>query len=278
MVRGRVSAVHPPPSSGSVPFRARGAIMRGAWPKNRPSPVRAPRKSMRTFTLGGRVSQTRFRFRPVPLLQSPEPTRRYCVNPWWSWQPGNLRKQFLRRCCHGARRQSKIGRMKSYCSIGALLQTWVCLVGSLVVPMSCGAATARQQAQARLLDHAELLCSNCLFGPSSYFYCFAVDNQILIGRQRVPVLNWEDNSKNYLTPVHGSWEAWMAPGQTVPITYDDKHIWVDRAGSKPSKAGFWGGLRGATAWITRADSKQVELLRSSPRDIFTNDQRCRGTH
>lgn len=168
--------------------------------------------------------------------------------------------------------------MKSYCSIGPLLRTWACLLGSLLVPLSCGAANARQPAQARLLDHAELLCSNCFFGPSNYFYCFAVDNQILIGRQRVPVLNWEDSSKNYLTPVHGSWEAWMAPGQTVPITYDDKHIWVNRAESKPTKAGFWGRFRDATALITRADVKQVKLLRSSPSDIFANDERCRGAH
>jgi hypothetical protein len=168
--------------------------------------------------------------------------------------------------------------MKSCCAIGSLLRTLTCLVGSLVVAVSCGAAAARQQAEARLVDHAELLCSNCFFGPSNYFYCFAVDNQILIGRQRVPVLNWQDNSKNYLTPVHGSWEAWMAPGQTVPITYDDKHIWVDRAERKPSKAGFWAPVKGAAAWIRRADAKQVKLIRSSPRDIFTNDQRCRGTH
>jgi len=168
--------------------------------------------------------------------------------------------------------------MKSYCSIGPLLRTWACLLGSLLVPLSCGAANARQPAQARLLDHAELLCSNCFFGPSNYFYCFVVDNQILIGRQRVPVLNWEDSSKNYLTPVHGSWEAWMAPGQTVPITYDDKHIWVNRAESKPTKAGFWGRFRDATALITRADVKQVKLLRSSPSDIFANDERCRGAH
>ena len=43
-----------------------------------------------------------------------------------------------------------------------------------------------------------------------------------------------------------------APGQTVPISYDDKHIWV-----------------------TREDGKQVRLTQTYSRDIFTND-RCRA--
>ena len=127
-----------------------------------------------------------------------------------------------------------------------------------------------------MLDHAELLCANCFFGPSSYYYCLAADDKILIGYQRTPVLNWQDQSKNYLTPVHRGWAAWTAPIQTVPISYDDKHIWVSRADGKQVKRGLWGHVRLAAMWASRADSKQVKLTRSSMHDIFTNNDRCRG--
>ena len=115
------------------------------------------------------------------------------------------------------------------------------------------AAAERQQAQAQLLDHAEQLCDNCFFGPSYYYYCFAVDNKVLIGYQRTQVLNWEDKSKNYLTRVHPTWKVWDAPGETVPLSYDDKHIWVTRPDSK----------------------KQVKLQRTSSGDIFLNNNQCR---
>ncbi len=115
------------------------------------------------------------------------------------------------------------------------------------------AAAERQQAQAQLLDHAEQLCDNCFFGSSYYYYCFAVDNKVLIGYQRTQVLNWEDKSKNYLTRVHPTWKVWDAPGETVPLSYDDKHIWVTRPDSK----------------------KQVKLQRTSSGDIFLNNNQCR---
>lgn len=162
--------------------------------------------------------------------------------------------------------------MKSYCSTGPRLATWACLVGSLVVAASCGAATPRQQAEAQLLDHAEFLCDNCFFGPSTYYYCFAADNQVLVGYQRTLVLNWEDRSKNYLTTVHSTWTAWTAPGQTVPISYDQKHIWVSRGDTQTSRD-FWANLRAVAKWVTLDDSKQVRLTRGT-RDVFTND-RCR---
>jgi len=87
-------------------------------------------------------------------------------------------------------------------------------------------------------------------------------------------MNWEDKSKNYLKKVHGGWAAWTAPGQTVPITYDDKHIWVPRAEGKQVR-GLWAHLKATAAWIIRADGKQVRLTQSSMRDIFTNNDRCR---
>jgi hypothetical protein len=141
--------------------------------------------------------------------------------------------------------------------------------------VSFSAAAERQQVQAQLLDHAEFLCQNCFFGPSDYYYCFAVDDKVLIGYQRTPVLNWRDKSKNYLTTVHGPWAAWAAPGQTVPISYDDKHIWVSRAAGEQGKRDLWAHVKAIGIWASRADSKQVRLTQKSMPDIFTKSDRCR---
>jgi hypothetical protein len=126
------------------------------------------------------------------------------------------------------------------------------LMSALAAPALLGAAAEREQVQAQLLDHAEALCDNCFFGPSYYYYCFAADNKVLIGYQRTQVLNWEDKSKNYLTRAHSAWKVWEAPGETVPLSYDDKHIWVTRPDGK----------------------KQVKMHRISSSDIFLNNQQC----
>ena len=166
--------------------------------------------------------------------------------------------------------------MNSSSYIRTLIRASVCVAASLAATNSFGAAAGRQQAQAQLLDHAETLCANCFFGASDYYYCFAVDNRILIGYQRTPVLNWRDNSKNYLTTVHGAWAAWTAPGQTVPISYDDKHIWVSRANDTQVRPDFWAHVKAVANWVSRGNGKQVRLTQSSMRDIFTNNDRCRG--
>jgi len=165
--------------------------------------------------------------------------------------------------------------MNVHFCVRSVIRTSVCVAALLAAPLSFGAPAGRLQVQAQLLDRAEILCANCFFGPSDYYYCLTTDDKVLIGYQRTPVLNWRDPSKNYLTPVHPVWAAWTAPGQTVPISYDDKHIWVSRADGKQVR-GLWGHLKLAAFWITRADSKQVKLTRSSSRDIFTNNDRCRG--
>ena len=164
--------------------------------------------------------------------------------------------------------------MNSHWYIRSVIRTSVCVAASLAAPVSFGAAADRQQAQAQLLDRAAFLCDNCFFGASDYYYCFAADNKILVGYQRTPVLNWQDKSKNYLTPVHPAWAAWTAPGQTVPIGYDAKHIWVNRA--KQVRRGFWAHLKSIAFWVSRGDDKQVKLTRSSMRDIFANNDRCRA--
>jgi len=164
--------------------------------------------------------------------------------------------------------------MSSYSCIRSITRTSVCVAASLAAPLSFGAAADRQQAQAQLLDRAAFLCDNCFFGASDYYYCFAADNKILVGYQRTPVLNYQDKSKNYLAPAHPSWAAWTAPGQTVPISYDDKYIWVDR--EKQVRRGFWGHLKALAFWASRADGKQVRLKQSSLRDIFIDNDQCRG--
>jgi hypothetical protein len=143
--------------------------------------------------------------------------------------------------------------MNSYSRIRSAIRTSVFLACSLAAPVSFGAAADRPQVPAQLVDHAEFLCANCFFGASDYYFCFAADDKILIGYQRTPVLNWRDKSKNYLTRVHRGWTAWTAPGQTVPIRYDDKHIWV-----------------------SRSDGKEVRLTQSYSQDVFTSNDRCRG--
>ena len=109
------------------------------------------------------------------------------------------------------------------------------------------------QVQAQLLDHNEFLCSNCFFGSSTYYYCFEADKKILIGYQKSPTLNWKDESSNDLTRVHKSWAQWSSEGQTVPLRYDDKFIWV-----------------------TRPDGKAVKLKQDYTTDIFVNNRQCRG--
>ena len=137
--------------------------------------------------------------------------------------------------------------MKAYFGFRTLI-----LMSALAAPVLFGAAAERQRAQAQLLDHAEVLCDNCFFGPSYYYYCFAADNKVLIGYQRTQVLNWEDKSKNYLTRVHKAWTVWDAPGETVPLSFDEKHIWVTRPDGK----------------------KQVKMHRISASDVFLNNSQC----
>jgi hypothetical protein len=159
--------------------------------------------------------------------------------------------------------------------MGPVIRISVCVAAALAAPVSFGAAADRLQGEAQLLDRAAFLCSNCFFGPSTYYYCFAAAEKILIGYQRTPVLNWEDKSKNYLTSLHSNWAAWTAPGQTMPISYDAKHIWISRPEGKPAGHGLVADLKAAGKWVSRDNSKEVRLTRTSKGDIFTNERRCR---
>ena len=153
----------------------------------------------------------------------------------------------------------------------------MCVAASLAASASFGVAADRQQAQkaqAQVLDHAEFLCDNCFFGASDYYYCMAVDNKILVGYQRTPVLNWQDSTKNYLVKEHPAWSSWAPPTGTVAVSYDDKHIWISLP--KAERHGFLGGLKSLAFWASRGDSKEVRLKQSAKRDIFIHNDQCRG--
>ena|SRR5665213_249249 len=123
---------------------------------------------------------------------------------------------------------------------------------ALAIPASFGASAEKKQAEAQLLDHNQYACSNCFFGDSDYYFCFRADDRILIGREKIPTFNWRDPNQNYFAKYHKGWQTWEAPGQTVNIRYDDKHIWVPRA-----------------------NGKEVKLKQDYTQDIFTNPA-CRA--
>jgi hypothetical protein len=154
----------------------------------------------------------------------------------------------------------------------SIIRMAFCLAALLTAPLVFGASADLPKVQAQLLDHAEFLCANCFFGASSYYFCFAADNKILVGYQKTPVLNWQDPSKNYLDEAHRAWTPWTAPGETIPISYDDKHIWLSRPEGKPAKQSFWDQVKTMALW----KRDRVKLTRSSMRDIFTHNAQCRA--
>jgi hypothetical protein len=144
-------------------------------------------------------------------------------------------------------RQVKMKVMKSVNTFFAFI-----LIAA-ATPAFAAAPDKPPQVQAQLLDRNEYLCDNCFFGASTYYYCFEADNKVLIGYQKIPAMNWKDPASNDLTKVHKSWQPWTAEGQTVPLRYDDKFI-----------------------WLTRANGKQVKLKQDYKTDIFINNNQCRA--
>lgn len=109
------------------------------------------------------------------------------------------------------------------------------------------------QVQAKVLDHNAVLCSNCFFGPSTYYYCFEADNKVLIGYQKTPTFNWKDPERNDLSRVRKNWAEWKPEGETVPLRYDNKNIWV-----------------------TGPTGKSIKLTQDYTTDIFVNNRQCRA--
>lgn len=119
--------------------------------------------------------------------------------------------------------------------------------------VSSAAPAEKPQVQAQLLDSNSYLCANCFFGASTYYYCFEADHKILIGYDKMPVLNWQDPASNDLAKLHKSWKP-LKPeeGQTVQLRYDDKHIWVT------------------------ANGRTFKLKQDYMTDIFVNNRQCRS--
>lgn len=143
--------------------------------------------------------------------------------------------------------------MKSVCIF------FVLAAAAVSVPCSFGAAVPdTPPVQAQLLDHNEYLCSNCFFGASTYYFCFEADNKVLIGFEKIPTMNWIDPNANWLTKVHKSWQPGVtrnqeSEAQTIPLRYDDKHI-----------------------WLTGPNGKRVKLTQDYSTDIFINNPQCRA--
>ena len=130
-----------------------------------------------------------------------------------------------------------------------------CAALTLVLALpSFGKALELPKVEAQVLQHQEYLCSNCAFGPSDYYYCLKADNRILIGRQRVPTLNFQDRQKNYFTKYRKSWTNWKPAGDSVTIKYDEKYIWI------PGPEG----------------TKDVRLTQDYEHDIFVAGGQCRA--
>jgi hypothetical protein len=132
---------------------------------------------------------------------------------------------------------------------------FVCIFFALT---AFAAAPTAPQVQAQLLDENEFACANCFFGATTYYFCFADGNKILIGREKIPTMNWIDPDKNWLTKVHKSWQPAIskdnaAGNPTVPLRYDEKYI-----------------------WLTGPNGKQMKLTQDYTTDIFINNQKCRA--
>ena len=162
-------------------------------------------------------------------------------------------------------------------SIRFVISALLLIVLFAAAPFSFGAPKG-QQAQAQVLDHAEVFCSNCFFGATDYYYCFAVDNKVMVAVQRVPAVNWQDSSKNYLTKFHKQWKPWDSAGQTVPVIYNDKHIWVSRTAGQPEESEHsavsapFRAVRSAFG----GGGQDVQLDVTSSRDLFPTNDRCRS--
>ncbi len=150
-----------------------------------------------------------------------------------------------------------------------LMRAFACVgIVAVVAPFSFAKEPVPPPVEAKLLDRAELLCDNCFFGANDFYYCFEADNKILVGLQRVPVVNWWDPQKNYITKAHPAWTVWAPPGETVPISYDAKHIWVNRPEPLP------GATQAGPLHVIFKAGKQVKLIQSYSRDVFTENARC----
>jgi hypothetical protein len=79
--------------------------------------------------------------------------------------------------------------------------------------------------EAVLLDRAEYMCKNCLFGNSDYYFCFDANSKILIGHEKIRTQTRKKAPDNLLE----------TRGNKVPIRFDDKYIWIPGPNGKEQK-------------------------------------------
>ena len=103
------------------------------------------------------------------------------------------------------------------------MKAFVVLAIFLLAPVSF-AGTEGQTVQATMLDHNEYPCENCLFGISDYYFCFAAQDKILVGHEKMRTQMRK----------HAPAEL-MERGKSISIRYDDKFIWVPQVKGKDLK-------------------------------------------
>jgi hypothetical protein len=104
----------------------------------------------------------------------------------------------------------------------------ICLALLSAASTLMGAADKKEpgpKTEAVLLDHAEYLCNNCLFGISDFYFCFAVNSKILIGHEKIRTQTWMKAPENLLGER----------GQKVSVRFDDKHIWIPGPNGKEQR-------------------------------------------
>jgi len=199
-------------------------------PGNRPEPflenrIKIPRavtlpKWLRIFTSPSYLPVRFVNPNAIPKSR-PQPTiSSFCKTPLRPHQPGSDNMKSMNRAL-------------------------ICLGLALAVSIVAGAKDKRipgPQTQAVLLDHAEYLCNNCFFGASDYYFCFDVNSKILIGHEKIVVQTWMKAPENLIA----------GRGQTVPIKFDDKYIWIP-------------GPKG----------KDQRLIQDYSKDLFTFSDACR---
>jgi hypothetical protein len=113
-------------------------------------------------------------------------------------------------------------------NIDDMTRALICLALTFAASTVMGAADKKEPApkvQAKLLDHAEYICNNCLFGNSDYYFCFDVNNKILIGHEKIRTQTRKQAPADLLGER----------GKMVPIRYDDTYIWIPGPNGKEQR-------------------------------------------
>lgn len=124
------------------------------------------------------------------------------------------------------------------------LRVSLCLLIALAAPGTFGKTDPKtlNEVQAVVLDHNAFVCTGCLFGISDYYFCFDVNNKVLVGHDKVRTQTWMKQPSEL-----------MERGKAVPIRFDDEYIWAP-------------GPKGKT----------LKLQQDYTKKIFLNNPRCQA--